>query len=80
MGFSSCGAQVWLPRAMWVLPGLGMKSVSLELAGGFLTSETSEKSGVFLSIVYSLVQLALQFSCGSIKCAHCRAHHSFVIW
>ena len=57
-----------------------MESVSLELAGGFLTSETSEKSGVFLNIVYSLVQLSLQFSCGGIKRVHCRAHHSFVIW
>ena len=80
MGFSSCGAQVWLPRAMWVLPGPGMESVSLELAGGFLTSETSQKSGVFLNIVYSLVQLSLQFSCGGINRVHCRAHHSFVTW
>ena len=76
MGFSSCGAQVWMPHAMWVLPGPGMESVSLELAGGFLTTETPEKPGVFLNIVYSLVRLLLQFSCGGIKHVHCRVHHS----
>ena len=69
MGFSTYGAQVWLPRAMWVLPGPGMESVSLELAGGFLTCETSEKSGVFLSMVYSLVQLSALFRWGYSACA-----------
>ena len=48
-----------------------MESVSLELAGGFLTTETPEKPGVFLNIVYSLVRLSLQFSCGEMCTAGC---------
>ena len=35
---SSCGAWAQLLRSMWDLPGPGLKPVSPELAGGFLTT------------------------------------------
>ena len=50
VGFSSCilwalerrlssyEAQPWLPRGMWNPPGAGIKTVSLVLAGKFLTT------------------------------------------
>jgi len=43
-GFSSCGAQALLPRGTWDLPGPGIKSLSLALAGGFPTTEPPGKS------------------------------------
>ena len=42
-GFSSCGAQVYLPRSMWDLPGLGIEPMSPALAGGFFTTEPARK-------------------------------------
>ena len=35
---SSCGAQAWLLRGVWDLPGPGLDPVSPALAGGFATS------------------------------------------
>ena len=35
---SSCGAQAWLLRGMWDLPGQGLESMSPALAGRFLTT------------------------------------------
>ena len=40
---SSCGAQAYLLRGMWDLPGLGLKPVSPALAGGFLTTVPPRK-------------------------------------
>ena len=39
---SSGGTWAWLLRGMWDLPGSGMESVSLALAGGFSTTEPPE--------------------------------------
>ena len=41
---SSCGARAYLLCDMWDLPGPGLESVSLALAGGFLTTAPPEKS------------------------------------
>ena len=35
---SSCGAQAYLLRGMWDLPGPGLEPVSPALSGGFLTT------------------------------------------
>ena len=35
---SSCGAQAWLPRSIWDLPGPGIKLVLPALQAGFLTT------------------------------------------
>ena len=43
---SSCGAQAYLLRSMWDLPGPGFEPVSPTLAGGFLTTVPPEKSRV----------------------------------
>ena len=40
----SCGAQAWLLRGMWDLPGPGMEPVPLALAGEFFTTEPPGKS------------------------------------
>ena len=40
----SCGTRVSLLRALWDLPGSGMKPVSTALAGGFFTTEPPGKS------------------------------------
>ena len=41
---SSCGAQAWLFSGMWDLPGPGVKPVSPESVGGFLTTASPGKS------------------------------------
>ena len=43
-GFSSCGAQAWLLRGMWNLPGPGLEPVSPTMAGRFLTTAPPENS------------------------------------
>ena len=40
---SSCGARALLLQGMWDLPGPGIESVSLALAGGLITTEPPEK-------------------------------------
>ena len=54
-GLSSCGswalehrlnrfgAQAWLPRGMWDLPGSGIEPISPTLAGRFFTTEPPGK-------------------------------------
>ena len=51
---STCGAQAQLLRGMWDLPGPRIEPVSLELAGGFFTTEPPGKppTFVFLSDPY----------------------------
>ena len=46
-GFSSCGAQVWLFRGMWDLPGSGIEPVFLEWEGGPLITGTPGKCPFF---------------------------------
>ena len=41
---SSRGTQAWLLHSMWDLPGPGTELVSLELIGGFFTTEPPGKS------------------------------------
>ena len=49
MGFSSCGPRSQLLHGMWDLPRPGIKPVSPELAGGFLTTAPPGKSlGLFV--------------------------------
>ena len=45
---SSCGAWAWLLCGMWDLPGPGLKPVSPELAGGFLTTAPPRKPKKFI--------------------------------
>ena len=44
VGFSSCGAQAWLPCSVWDLPVSEIKLVSPALAGGFLSTGLPGKS------------------------------------
>ena len=46
LGFSSCGAQAWMPHGMWNLPGPGIEPVSLAFAGGFLSTVPPGKSSL----------------------------------
>ena len=42
-GLSNCGAQAWLLHSVWDLPGPGIESGSLALAGEFFTTEPQRK-------------------------------------
>ena len=46
---SSCGAQAYLLRGMWDLPGPGLEPMSPALAGRFLTTEPPGKPFSFIS-------------------------------
>ena len=50
---SSCGAQAYLLRGMWDLPGPGIEPVSPALAGGFLTTVSTREVPGLLSIQQS---------------------------
>ena len=52
---SNCGAQAYLLRSMWDLPRQGLKPVSPELAGGFLTTAPPGKSLIVVLMCISLM-------------------------
>ena len=58
--FNSCGAQAYLPHSKWNLPRLGIKPVSLALAGRFFTTGTPGKSLRFYFLMFVPTSLGLQ--------------------
>jgi len=44
VGFSGCGAQLFLPHGMWHLPGPGNEPMSPALAGRFLSTALPGKT------------------------------------
>ena len=45
-GFNNCGAQAYLLRSTWNLPGPGIKPMSPPLVGRFLTTAPLGKSSI----------------------------------
>ena len=54
------GSGAWLPCGTWMLPGPGMEPMSLEPAGGFLSTPPSGKSDI-CSFTYPLLNIPVMF-------------------
>ena len=57
VGFSSHGAQAWLPLGMWNLPRPGIELVSPALAGGFLITGPPGKSPKYFKLISVLMKM-----------------------
>ena len=61
-GLSTCDTRAQLPCGMWHPPRPGIEPVSLELAGGFLTTGPPGKSFFFFLIAAVVVLFLLMFT------------------